>query len=79
MPVAEDVWLDGKLPIHSEQLVPTNLPTDPFPFPYFCNALTIPDGWGTESFDAQSIASPKDRATNTGFLIATIEFDGSLH
>ena len=75
LPLGKDVWLDGKLPIHSQRLVPTDLPTEPFPFPYFCNALCIPDSWGTLSFDQSMVAAPKHRATNTGSLIVTIEHD----
>lgn len=50
-----------------------DFPTELFPFGYFTNALCIPDRWGIASFD-QNMA-PKNRATNSGFLVVTIEHD----
>jgi hypothetical protein len=76
IPIASDPFLRGKFPIHSQQHAPTRFPLEPFPFPYFTNALTIPEGWGSDGFDPDLATSPKGRATNIGFLIVTIEFDG---
>lgn len=75
IPVSNDLKLMRKFPSHSENLQPTRYPLEPFPHPYFTNGLTIPQGWGTETFDKWSAAFPTDRATNTGFLIITIEHD----
>ena len=76
IPVGKHVEGDGKkLPMHSQRVVPTNLPTEPFAFPYFTNALSIPDGWNTPCFDRHLAPGPTYRATNGGFLIVTIEHD----
>jgi hypothetical protein len=75
VPVADDVRLKGKLPVHSEKLCRTEFPSSAFPHCYFTNPLVIPVGYGTEGFDENSALKPKYRATNIGFLVITIEFD----
>jgi hypothetical protein len=76
IPLAENRYLPGKFPDHSAAHRATAFPSQPFPFELFTNGLCIPDRWGTDSFDPSSAIRPKHRATNIGFVVVTIEFDG---
>ena len=75
VPLSDDVWLRGLLPIHSSLVGPTDFPSAPFPHCYFTNALSIPAGYGTEEFDPDALPAPKHRVTNVGFMVVTIEYD----
>jgi hypothetical protein len=75
VPVSDFLKLTGKLPTYSEQLRPTDFPSAVFPYSFFTNALLIPLGYGTDSFNDKPALEPKYRATNIGFLVATIEYD----
>jgi hypothetical protein len=41
----------------------------------FANGLLIPEAFGTPFFDVRAARPPKTRATNIGFVVATIEID----
>ena len=77
VPIADDVFLTGKLPTFSEQLAlnPSAFPQTPIPTQFFTNALLIPSSYGTPAFDADGADSPTVRVTNAGFLVVTVEFD----
>jgi hypothetical protein len=73
VPLSDSVWLTGKLPEFSER-VATNS-SIAHELAYFTNALAIPEGWGSNTFEAKAALNPTNRATNAGFLIVTIEHD----
>ena len=77
VPIADDVYLKGKLPTLSEQLASntSSFLLAPIPIQFFTNALLVPRGYGTSAFDADSLDSPTMRATNAGFLIVTVKSD----
>jgi hypothetical protein len=77
VPIGHDVYLEGKLPQVSRTLFGIGPSTDLHPFPgrYFTNGLLIPAGYGTATFNVAAAPKPSARATNIGFLVATIEFE----
>jgi hypothetical protein len=78
VPLAANFYLVGKLPDVSRSLVGGKPSPDliPFPAPLFTNALLVPAGYGSPGFRPEKAAMPLERATNAGFLVCTIEFDG---
>jgi hypothetical protein len=66
VPVSDHLYLKGKLPTYSERLCSTDLPSSAFQHCFFTNALLIPVGYGTDSFDGKAALEPKHRATNIG-------------
>src|SRR5271157_2433028 len=77
VPLSPTIYLVRKLADVSKNIAP-NAEGDrslPFPATYFTNGLVIPADYETPSFDPESAAAPKLRATNIGFLIITHEFD----
>ncbi|MCK1586932.1 hypothetical protein [Bradyrhizobium sp. 169] len=45
------------------------------PLCFFGNPLLLPQGWDSATFDIDAVEQPSLRATNAGFLVATIEHD----
>lgn len=77
IPIGDDVYVKGKLPEISRTLVGVRRSKElvAFPGPFFTNGLLIPAGYGTAAFCGERAPAPLERATNVGFLVATIEFD----
>lgn len=69
IPVSDRVESD-KSPVQSQQVGQTTPPRT-----FFTNALVIPEGYGCDGFDISKAAKPINRATNSGTIIVTIEFD----
>ena len=77
VPLSPRVNLPGKLPDVSKSaggIVPCQNVT-PFPASLFTNPLLIPPGYERPGFNAGQAPKPKNRATNAGFVLVTIEFD----
>ena len=77
IPFSDRVKLFRKDPVHSKSLhgSPNTLLKEPCKFQFFTNALLIPPGYGTSTFDLKQAAPPKLRVTNAGFLVVTLEMD----
>ena len=81
VPTSHDVFLVGKLPTLSEQIIQPrhcvdgSSPIFPFGAAFFLNALMIPEGYGTAEFNVDIAPAPRLRLTNIGFLIVTLEYD----
>jgi hypothetical protein len=80
LPISENVYLEGKLPSYLKLVGKVGCDAGP-PFPrnaqFFSNGLLIPRDYGKPGIDPKSFPSPTMRLTNIGFLIVTLEFDGS--
>ena len=70
IPLTSHVGVPGKLTEGGNRLPHECSAGDGFPFAFFCNALLLPRENG-------GIEQPTLRATNSGFLVATIEHDPS--
>ncbi len=77
VPVGDHVQIPGKLPVQSDLFARKSLsfPTEPLPVSFFSNALVIPEGFGEPDFVPEAALPPRDRLTNCGHLVVTIEFD----
>ena len=76
VPFSETVFLPGKLqrpPVKIETLTaPIN---QHFPYTYFTNPLVLPVGYDAPDFEIEHAPAPKDRLTNAGFIVVTLELD----
>ena len=77
IPLSDTVYLPGKLPYYSEQWIADDDGIPPLPLltPYFATSLIIPDGYGAKDFRGEAAPSPRSRAANVGFVLATMEVD----
>ncbi len=77
LPAFGDIYLLRKLRAYSERFEASfaTFPHGPVAVAFFSNALLIPPGYGTESFNRHDAAKPILRVTNAGFLVVTIEID----
>ncbi len=77
LPASDNIYLLRKLRVYCERFEASfaTFPRRPVAVPFFSNALLIPPGYGTASFDHHDAALPALRVTNAGFLAVTIEID----
>jgi hypothetical protein len=75
VPLGKNVYVTGKLPKLSKAVSPECNRQKPFEAVFFTNALLIPEGYHSASFDENTAPAPLNRGTNIGYLIVTHEFD----
>lgn len=75
VPLSSHVYLPGKL-TESFADLPQRITADSgTPLCFFGNPLLLPEGYQRPDFDIARALKPIQRATNGGFLVATVEHD----
>ena len=70
LPASDNIYLLRKLRVYCERFEASfaTFPCRPVAVAFFSNALLIPPGYGTSSFDHHDAAMPALRVTNAGFM-----------